>query len=911
VQAAGEVVPISGNPTPLTAVPDSLSPRSSSPSSVLPSNASPEPIAPKTISPETVSPETVSPETVSPETIAPSENALPPRSLAPASTLKEETDRAVRAALQKTMQRYPSLVNPTAGAGSQLRLFEGNEKSYKKDYTTAIEFNVEPDQISLKRFAIAKFPQEKQLYWVLPGNRVVLETQGWVGTIDYQGQATDITIEEKFKATQALWGLQAVWLMPQALQELVDDEALQNSSILSIAGEVFDPSGLSNSTLNLISGSGAIASSDTTSQIRRDRKIASIGSASTFSSQGGGSLFQGIEAINAPKVLQAFPTTNLQVLLTGDGLVEGGRVSPQLLAQAGIQFGNPFTGAGFTFQPEVTSLPGIKVAQLDRFDNWELLNILVNPYLSDSQRRAYYLNSLNWVSLGVRKPILLKTTTVTSQQDWFQARLSYPHNRSLLQYEKTPGRATYYGLFTNPGISVSVSSDNLQIHPQQSLNSSIGNLLGLGMSLIHPFRLEKSLWEANLHRSRQESFTPLRTKTSSEERQRINHRLERSLSLAQSNSGIVQTSGILTLPTAITPISTDLFQIRTGNHRRRVQLAEVTQTATASEIYISKLKLSDRTFGPLTTIGVPVPKFTTSITPDQPQPTTINAVRSIVKDGTGNVLFDAENGVELTSVPIGVRTFDSVFDRIELSQIGQVTTLIQQFDGYIYSPAIEAVWQRSRKGFTTLATVGLWKNFSPNVVPNVAQNSFAQKEPGMGLYGNLLANWLSSKTKKDDQGRITQVNSNFTTAQLSWNSASDRNNPIYLNLSHSFQHQTRAISFLSTLGIFAASYDQQLEPIVFLRSQLSLPSGLELINSIELGDQTFFLLEGVQPISSRWSVGAYYQNFTSDLGSLSRRLGQEYGLIIKHQPPRGMAWQGRIKQSASQWELQLQGRFQF
>ncbi|MEB3295166.1 MAG: hypothetical protein VKJ24_18590 [Synechococcales bacterium] len=861
--------------------------------------------------------ERIAPSPVVPSPVVPSPGELIPVAPAAASDvsadkapipLLEETNRRVRSALHKTMQRYPSLVNPTAGAAAQLRLFEGSEKEYRKDYTTAIDLKIEPDQIDIKRLAIAKFPQEKQLYWVLSGNRVVVETQGWLGTLDYQGKATDITIEEKFKATQVLWGLQAVWLMPQALQELVDDEALQNSSILSIAGEVFDPSGISNTALNLNLGSAGVGSPEAV-QTRRDRKVASIGSASTFSSQGGGSLFQLIEPINAPKVLQAFPTTNLQVLLTGDGLVEGGRVSPDLLAKAGIQFGNPFTGEGFRFQPEVTSLPGIKVAQLDRFDNWELLNLLVNPYLSPNQKRAYYLNSLNWVSLGVRRPKLLSTTTVTAQQDWYQARLTYPHNRALLQYEKTPGRATYYGLFTNPGLALSLSLDAGEIHPQQSLNSSIGHLLGLGMGLIHPFRLEKSVWEAKLHRSRQEAFTPLRTKTSAEERQQINQRLERSLSLAQSNSGIVQTSGILTLPTAITPHSTDLFQIRTGNYRRRVQLAEVKQTTTASEIYISKFQLSDRTFGPLTTIGVPVPKFTTSIQPDQP--TTINAVRSIVKDSQGNVLFDAENEVELTAVPIGVRTFDSVFDRIELSQIGQVKTFIQQFDGYIYSPAIEATWQRSRKGFTTMATVGFWKNFSPNVVPNVMQNSLEQKEPSLGLYGNLTANWVQAKPKKDAQGRVVQINNQLTTAQLSWNSSSDRNNPIYLNLSHSFMHQTSSLSYLGTLGFFAARHEQQLDSIIFIRNQLSLPSGLELINSMEFGDRTFFLIEGVQPISPRWSVGAYYQNFTTDLGGLSRQVGQEYGLIFKHHPPRGLAWQARIKQNTNQWELQLQGRWRF
>jgi hypothetical protein len=395
----------------------------------------------------------------------------------------------VRQALTNTHQRYPFLLNPTGRVQSRLNLFN----PAKQDRNAYVDLSYTDRQLTIDDLSVANFPKSQQLYWVLPGNRIVMETKGWVGEVDYQGRAIDQTIVRQFKTSQVLWGLQSAWLLPQPLQDLVSQDQFQNnSSILTVAGEVVNPTVAGNVAINLDIRQGS-RSNEITSNIA-PIQTPRIGTASTSSSQGGGSLFSLLEAVNAPLVLQAFPTNNMQVLLEGEGLFQGARVSPELLSKAGITFGNPFTGEGFEFQPELTSQPGIKVAKPDQFDNFDLLNVLVNPFLDEKQRKLYYLNSLHWVSLGVRPPTVINTRTTTVNQNWYQARLQRPHNRTLLQYEATPGRATYYNLFSNPGAAVSFSFDANAIHLGQSLNTTAGSMLGMLFSWIHPFRLEKSLW---------------------------------------------------------------------------------------------------------------------------------------------------------------------------------------------------------------------------------------------------------------------------------------------------------------------------------------------------------------------------------------------------------------------------------
>jgi hypothetical protein len=835
--------------------------------------------------------------------IAPVANPLTefsPSNVLPNPALAKPHLQQVRQALINSNQRYPFLVSPLGKVQSRLNLFTPSQRPRN----TSINLNIAPRQITIDDLTTAKFPADQQLYWVLPGNRIVIETKGTVATVDFQGQAIDRTIVQKVKATQALWGLQSVWLLPQALQDLVSEDKFQQGSILSIAGEVNNPIGADPVTINL--NAGSLDSSPTRTIL--PFQTPQIGTGSTSSSQGGGSLFEPLTVANGPLVLQAFPTTNLQVLLEGEGLFKGARVSPALLAKAGIEFGNPFTGEGFKFSPVVTSIPGIKIARADRFDNSDLLNVLINPFISAKQRQLDYLNSLNWLSLGVRTPEILSTTTTDVTQDWYQVKLSRPHNRTLLQYEATPGHATYYNLFVNPGVALDFSLDAKRLNMPQSVNASVGALMGGLFGLIHPFRLEKSVWEARLQYNREEAFKPLRTQTTPEQRQQINQRLDRALNIAQLNSGITQLSGSITLPTALTPTSSDMFQIRAGNYQRQIQFADVNAKAKASEIFISKISLSDQTFGPLKTIGIPVPQNLTSVTPNN----RVSRVKTIVTSADGQESFELSNDLNLTAVPIGVRTFDSAFDRIELSQIGTVTTLIKSFDGNIQMPAIEILWQRSRGPFNYALSTGMWLNLARDTAPNVERNRIGPKENPIGMYTNAAINWSKSGTTLKLDKSLKQIRTQIATAQFAWNTASNASNPTYLNLNYSYLHQTPKFNWTSTLGVFLAAYNQRVEPISFWRNQLGLRSGLDVISSVEKKTtSTNLLFEAIQSIGPRWSLGLYAQNFRSSPGLNRRIVGQEKGLIIKHRSPRGNTWQARLNLDQRNWSLQIQSNLNF
>lgn len=812
-------------------------------------------------------------------------------------------------ALTKTNGRYPALVNPLG------KLQPGAPVQFQPGYRGHnVQLNLKntDSQTVLQEFSDTYFPPEKQLYWVLPGNRIVIETQGWQTRIDYQGQASRTTVEQTIEVTQPLWGLQAAWILPQTFQDLVGDDTENKFSILSIAGEINNPEGVANPSIVINTDNFVRGNVQTISPPR-------LGTGSTFSSSGGGSLFQLLALGNTPKLLQAFPTTNLQVLLEGDGLYEGSLLNKGALGKAGITFGNPLSGEGYRFKPDVTSIPGIKVAQPDKFDNLDLLNVLVNPFLSQSDRELYYLNSLNWVSLGLRSPKILKTETTNVQnQDWHQLRLSRPHNRTLLQYEKT-GKATYYNVFSNPGIALSYNFERGKVNEGQTANTTFGMLLGSLFGLIHPARIESSILEGRLRSRRRDAFTPLRTQATPEQRQQINQRLDRTLSQANQISGLNQLSGSFTSPSPITPDRSSIFQIRSGTHKRRVQVASIKQVWEEDFTYISKLRLSTDRFGPLSFIGNVIPRSETGLPP-------INrtaAVKTILTSADGTQQFQLSNdtnsntqnlnGTDLTVIPIGIRSFDAAFDRIDLTQTGRVISTIDRFDGFFDLPSLELLWSKSRGAFNYSASVGAWGNFSRNPAPNINHDQIKNPEPRVGLYANLLLNWTSNRVQRDANQQTTAVITAMPSLQLAWNSASNVSNPTTLTASYGYFRQTQSANYGITAGVFLAAYNNKLDPVLFLRGDLGLRSGLQLTGSLEQSTSSLFgSFELLQRMTSRWSAGLYGQNFQTTAGLINRSVGNAFGIIVQRQSPTSNTrWQSRLGLNGRDLALQLEGKIVF
>ncbi len=854
----------------------------------LPPSALPPVIAP-TIAP--IAPPIPSADTVQPKP----DLEAPPKSI---------DRRALLDALNKTTQRYPALSNPLGD-----RVPEAPNFTLHQNQQIRFNFRTQGQSGRLQDLTFHRFKPDDQLYWVLPGNRIVIETLGWEGGLRQSGLETDIEVQQRIQATQPLWGLQAAWVIPQSFQDLISREELNTASILSIAGEATNPDGSPTPTIALNSGTPASAATPT----RRITTIPRIGTGSTYSPSGGGALFENLGLGTSPYILQAFPTNNLQALLEGEGLFVGAVIPAGILGRAGIKFGNPITGEGFEFKPEVTSIPGIKVAQASQFDNLDLLNVLINPYLDRDDRQLSYLNSLHWVSLGLRTPKILSTTQTTQTHEWTNFFLNRPHNRTLLQYDREPRQATYTNIFSNPGLSLSYSFDRKNFNEGESANATIGHLLGAIFEWIKPYRLEKSLWEAKVRAKREEPFTLLRSTTTPEERKQINQRLERTLTLANRTSGIDDLSGSITFPTPIYPDRNALFQIRVGNHLRRLNVTQVDQKWTEGNTFISKLKLSNETFGPLTFIGNPI--FNDNLPPIVSNAARSSTVKVIITTADGGRQLEIGDQVPNTDgavLPVAIRSFATAFDRLELSQIGLVTTNIHRYEGDAYLPTIEAVLTGSRGNFNYSYHGGLWGNVAKQLAPNVRRADYGQLEPRFGLYTQALLNWESARAILNKDKKISAIVVSNPSLSLSLNSASNPSNPSTLIASYSYLRQTTPLTIAVTGGALLSYTGSAIEPVLFGRGQMNFQNGMTVTGAVDMSNRLYGTLETVVPVSPIWSTGIYLQNFSTGLLNNNRTSGSSYGIILQNlSGPGRTGFTSRIGFSNGKPEIRFEGNLKF
>jgi len=283
---------------------------------------------------------------------------------------KKELEIFILNALTNSASRYPWIIDPR----DNLTFYSSPFNPFKNTNYIDFSINFSSADPVLSRFTFAHFPKEEQFYWVLPGNRIVVETQGWQSGILYQGESTDFVRRQTVRLTQRLWGMQAVLALPQDFQELVRGAGANQFSIQSIAAELINPQGIPapNIQINTTSrnSSNTTPLSSIVSNISRPNPN------------------------NPPLILQSFPSNNLQPLLGSVRLNRGTKIPRHTLEQAGFFWGNPLIGQRTRFQPQTTSVPGIKVGNREQFENSDLYDVLLDRSISDSQRDLSYLNSL-------------------------------------------------------------------------------------------------------------------------------------------------------------------------------------------------------------------------------------------------------------------------------------------------------------------------------------------------------------------------------------------------------------------------------------------------------------------------------------------------------------------------------------
>jgi hypothetical protein len=809
-------------------------------------------------------------------------------------------------ALTFSANKYPWIVNPTDNLTFLAELFKPNEDENYIDTDINVRFSGENQMID--KFTYAKFPKVDQFYWVLNNNRIVVETKGYQAGILSQGRQTNTYITQNVTSQQAFWGLQTLFAIPTDFQNLAGEVGTDNFSIISIAGELVNPEGIPAG--RVIINSGIDLNNPNITVLKNPIPI--IGSGSSFSVDGGQALFQALDAINAPKILQGFPTTNIQPLLDdGNVRLKKGEIIPNsALEAAGIFWGNILTGEGFGFTAPVSSFPGIKVAQLRKFDNFDLLNVAVNPFLSQPEKDFHYLNSLQWLSLGRREPEFETLSQTQESSNWHRIYVSHPHNRTLIQYDPVLIKATYSNIFSAPGLSLTAKLSDTSIDSIQSVNSTLGLLLGEVFEAIKIDNIQQGLEEARQKLQDGQGFTPLNTPATAEQRRQINNRLNRTLSYANATSGLEQVSGTYTLPSQVTPNNSSILQIRTGNHKRAVQFLERNiSILDEGDTFFSDLRLSNEKFGPLTYIGVPIPLNDTSIAPINES----SAVEVILTNPQGQRFVQRFNSADTTLVPLQVRAADLAFDYLELTRVDKIGVSFNNFNGYLSLPTVELLAAGSSGNFNYTANLGTWFNIDANSAPGVSNNNLGVAEPTLGIYTNILLNYIKTNIRLNSAKKPVAVNTHVPYLRLDWNSASNKNNPFSTYLSYLYQHQERNFGFSLAPGIAFIENNSNGNFLGLFNGEFSTSLGLNLKTNLEMGKEFFFEFQGLQRVSKNISAGAYLKNYSvNNVGLSSRVSGFNYGIIVRHNfPDNGVFIETKIGTGENGFDLKLQGGYRF
>jgi len=728
--------------------------------------------------------------------------------------LKNLQKQVVLDSLSISTIKYPWIINPTDNFTFAPQLFRPNKKANYID----VDIRFAEDNPIINKFTYANYPKKDQFYWILNNNKIVIETKGYQAGIVYQGRGIRQQSIQEVTSSQAFWGLQSVFDIPVAFESLDGEVPIeeQNFSIASTAGKIINPEGIPAG--RVIINSGVDENNPNVTVLRNS--YSNIGSASTNSPNGGGELFSNLDTVNSPKILQGYPTTNLQPLLeTGEvALREGETIPKNSLESAGIFWGDILTGEGFGFTPSISSSPGIKVAQEGKFDNPDLLNILVNPSLSQGERDVYYLNSLFWSSLGRRQPEFKVLSESEDSYDWYRVFLSYNHNRSIIQYDPTKISATYTNLFSNYGFSLTTSFSDSKVDGIQAINSTFGMLLGTIFKNIKVDIIDDSLQAARDKFNNRQKFYALKTASTPVQRKQMNQRLNLTLNYANSSSNLEQVSGTYTFPSKITPKKSTIFQVRTGNHKRVVQfINRDVKIIREGDTFFSELRLSNESFGPLSYVGAQIPLNKTGIQPVNES----SATEVILTNAQGRQFVQRFNSSDNTSVPINAGGADLAFDKIELTRIDDVRFKWNYFDGYLSLPAIELLAAGTSGNFNYGASLGTWFNIDADSAPNANNSNLGLQEPTIGIYTNARLNYVKRNVELDSEKKPVALNTHAPSLVINWNSASNRNNPFSTFLSYYFERQEKKLGYSITPGIAFVENNSNLEFIGILNGECS------------------------------------------------------------------------------------------
>jgi hypothetical protein len=821
-------------------------------------------------------------EPIQPEKPDPTIETTPETTTPPIKVTYSMVEELITNAISNTAVRYPWITHGSDNLTFSPLIF----KPRTEEVYLNLDIRNTPDNPVINKIGVGAFPRPHQLYWVLEDNIIVGEIGGGLAGFVYQGQQTNETLLQTLSQRQSFSGYQAVWVIPNDLQRLFKVDDLNNYQVISTAGQIINPEGIPAgevvlNTDNVIQTNNNVVILPSAKAINDNQ----IGVASTFNPRGGGALFGNLDLKNAPLILQGFPTSDLRALAEVD-FKKGAVISREILENIGISWPNPLTGErNGQFNPNITSTPGIKIAQPETFDNKDLLTILVNPFLDERQKNYHYWNSLLWVGLGVQPPELNTFTVDENEYDWYRLYVSALNNRFIIQYSPEDVEATFYNLFANPGFSLTVPLEGGgRLDEVQSINSTIGMLMG---GLFDVFNIEKmndSINEAKKQRNNNELFKPLNTKATSEERRNINLRLNTTLAYSNLASSLNQVSGYVTFPSVITPQDSGIFQIKTGNIQRAVQFVQSDVGEwREGETTVESARLSNRSFGPLTFLGNTLPIQPIAFESRGEPINESSASQVILISPEGQQFVQEFNSRDLTAIPTPIRTFDLAFDRIVLQKSYARTVENKYYNGYLFLPTIELAYTGTSDDWNYTVNTGVWFNIDNQAAGEVKRNDFGIYEPSIGVYVNAIVSTTSTDVDFDDNKQLIAINTHVPFLRFSWNSANNSSNPWQVTLAYTYSRQTKGygLSLTSSLGIIPQYGNGSV--IGLFNGRFSLINGPVFKGNVELGTQIYYNIEALQNIGLNLSIGPYLRNYIDlNLGFNSRDLDVNYGGIIEY-----------------------------
>ncbi|PZU98760.1 MAG: hypothetical protein DCE90_02820 [Pseudanabaena sp.] len=803
----------------------------------------------------------------------------------------DQIDRVIEFAISTTSIRYPWLTNPTDRLTFSPTIFNPSQAESYLD--TDIRFaNQNPNIVKL---TYGYFPKSDQFYWVLPNNRIIIETQGFQGGIVQQGRGTDLNVRSVINLSRALTGNQVVTTLPERFSEITDSINPATFSVQATVGQLVNPIGVPAAPVVINSGV--------------DRNAPNV---KVFGLAAGNNLGN-LEAQNTPQVLQGFPTVNIQPLFDNGRIAfqEDSVVSEAGLAELGLSFG---TGTSSNLEG-FSSFPGVKILQPDKFDNFDLYQILTRRDLDRDEKAFYYLNSLFWSDLGERTP---QTTTRLSQSNstWQRLFISRPVNQSLISYDAQEVKATYNNRFVNLGASISYSFDKGRINLPQSINSTLGLLLGSTFLVFDPQNLQTQVDEAREFRDQSVAnktprFTPLATVATPVQRQQINQRLNSTLLYSSLSSGLEQISGNLTFDSNITPSESSLWQVRTGLYRRLVQFVDRETERIQGDTIVSNLRTAVDRFGPLTFIGAQIPVDETGFLPANES--FASEIVLTAPDGRQFVNVVDSSDPAFTTIPIGINRLAIAFDRIELRRRDRENGRFSNYQGSVSLPSVEAAWTGSSDNFNYSISSGLWFNVAPNTAGNVSNNNVGTREPSIGAFLNAIFVWSTSSVELGEGNTFVAINTQSPVIRLSWNSSVNPNNASFLNFSYTFARQMPDVNFSVTPGLLVIDQNDSIRTVGFLQSSLNF-SGLRFRSSFELErSNLIWSVEATQSIAQSWAAGLFYKNFREVNQGFENRVNDStYGLLLRYTIPQSStSIETQFGFSANELDLRVRGNLRF